>query len=146
MHDIKVYGGNKWRSLVSSAPRSLYALAKRPKHPHCRRLGEIKSRSGTCAEEKNLLPLLRIEIRCTFCPACGLVIKPSMLCVWLLHYYNIYYIQYIFIIVIHNAHATLHCGALAYLLLLPEGNNAFHFYYCCRRRSCQQYKSVECCH
>jgi hypothetical protein len=51
------------RWLVNFTPRPLYSRENSPSYPLNRRLGEPQSRSGRCGEEKNLLPLPRIESR-----------------------------------------------------------------------------------
>jgi hypothetical protein len=46
----------RWRWVVSFSPLPLYLPGKNPRYPSDRRLGGSQSRSGSCGEEKHLVP------------------------------------------------------------------------------------------
>ena len=54
--------GTRWKWIVSFTPRPLYPRWKSPRHRLSRRLGGPQSRCERFGEEKNVLPLLGIEL------------------------------------------------------------------------------------
>jgi hypothetical protein len=70
----------RWRWVVSFTPRTLYLWGKSLRYPLSRRQDGPQRRSGRFGEEKNLLFLLGIEVRCLGCLARGLVVVLSCHC------------------------------------------------------------------